>query len=250
MRYPLILLLSALIAVLTGCATAPDKRDPFEPFNRKVYAFNETADTAVIKPAAEAYTKVVPSPVRAGVHNFLGNLKEISYLVNNLLQGKVEGAAISMGRFTFNSTLGLAGLIDLMTPVGFPARPEDFGQTLGKWGVKPGPYLVLPLFGPSTLRDTAGMVADTATSINAPASEPAARYGVLAIGAVDKRAELLGASEVLDSAALDPYTFLRDAYLQKRIAEIYDGNPPSTVDPDDPFADDSKASQPASPPAP
>ncbi|WP_137936682.1 VacJ family lipoprotein [Chitinivorax sp. B] len=240
MRYPFMLLFSVLVLVLTGCASAPDKRDPLEPFNRKVYSFNEHADRMVVKPVAETYTTVIPSPVRTGIHNFLGNLKEVTYFINNMLQGKVEGALISMGRFTFNSTLGLGGLIDIMTPGGFPVQPEDFGQTLGKWGVGTGPYVMLPLLGPSTVRDASGLLVDTATHINAPAREPAARYGIVGLNIVDKRVELLGASNLLDSAALDPYVFLRDAYLQKRLAEIYDGNPPVTIDPEDPFADENK----------
>lgn len=227
---PIHLLAVILIgAAGTGCATGPeserDPRDPFEPVNRKVYAFNDALDRYALRPTAVAYRDYVPSPVRAGVGNFLDNLSYPTVIVGSALQGKFGDAFADTGRFLINTTIGIGGIFDPASLVGLEANNEDFGQTLGVWGVGPGPYMVLPALGPSTVRDTGGMIADgyidpTYSEIPAPAS-----YGVYLIRAVDTRAGLLEADQFLEDE-YDPYVSLREAYLQRRRHVVYDGNPP------------------------
>lgn len=233
---------------MTGCASVPERPpevapDPFEGFNRAIYRFNDAFDRALLKPVAETYQETLPKPVNRGISNFFGNLGDVVVLVNDLLQFKLAQAASDLGRITFNTTAGLAGFIDVATPMGFAKHDEDFGQTLGYWGVGSGPYLVLPFLGPSTVRDAAGRIPDGYVYPTYRLSDDAARWGLIGLEAVDTRAGLLRASRVLEEAALDPYAFTRDAYLQRRRNLIYDGNPPQPEL--DPFLDDSFLDEPA-----
>jgi len=216
--------------LLAGCATGPNPLDPFEPFNRGVFNFNEKVDNAVLKPVATAYRDTLPSPVRTGVSNFFGNLGDVWSGVNSLLQLKVEDAANSLMRVAINTTLGLYGLLDWATPMGLDRHREDFGQTLGRYGVPTGPYLVLPLLGPSTVRDTAALPVDHRGDLVHEIDPTASRNAAIVTRAVDTRANLLGASRVMEEVALDRYTFTRDAYLQKRRADVFDGLPPPMPD--------------------
>lgn len=222
---PLIfILLFPLSAMAASEASDPD---PWEPFNRSVFSLNEWLDTYIAKPVAEGYRYVMPSVADQGVTNFFRNLGELENTVNNLLQLKFEGAGVSLGRFALNSTVGWFGLVDVATHAGIYERDEDFGQTLGYWGVPNGPYLMLPVFGPSTLRDTAGRVGDWYTPGPLdfePMSEeihPDTRLGMTGLNAVDKRADLLAAERVVFGD--DKYVFLRDAYLQTREFKVNDG---------------------------
>lgn len=222
---------SALVVLFSACATVPGappppKEDPWESFNRKVYSFNESVDVAVLKPVAEAYRKVVPQLVRTGVSNVLGNVGDVWSAANHLLQGKIH-AGLDMGmRVLTNTVFGLGGLLDPASEMGLTRRSEDFGQTLGRWGVGPGPYLVLPLLGPSTLRDSGALLVDRQASVSSYINSDNAAYGVTALEIVNLRASLLGASQLLDSVALDKYSFLRQAYLSRRLDAVYDGAPP------------------------
>ena len=219
----------AVLALVAGCASAPgsaDPRDPWERYNRSMYEFNDALDTAIVKPVATVYRNVLPSPVRTGVGNFFGNLGDVWSFVNNVLQAKPEGALSSFWRVVINSTVGLGGVLDPATEMRLDRRREDFGQTLGRWGVPPGPYFVLPVLGPSTLRDSAALPVDFYGSVVGHVSDIPVRNSLIALQMVDTRATVLGATELLDAAALEPYTFQRDAYLQKRRNDVYDGNPP------------------------
>lgn len=227
-----------LLAVsVTGCATQGNK-DPLEGLNRGIYKFNDTADKAVIKPIAGAYKAVLPSPVRSGVNNFFNNLGTFVTMVNNILQFKFSNAMDDAGRFVMNSTFGIAGVIDVASMDNVPKNNEDFGQTLGYWGVGSGAYIVLPFIGPSSVRDTTGLVVDTyAFDPLGYIDEPAWRNGLYGLKFVDKRAQYLPASDLLDEAALDPYAFMRDAYFQRRDNMISDGKGgPAETDDDTPAA--------------
>ncbi|MES2355125.1 MAG: VacJ family lipoprotein [Pseudomonadota bacterium] len=224
-----------LLAVLTfnGCASVPgkgDPRDPLEDYNRAVYKFNDTVDRAVLKPVAKGYDFVVPDLVKTGVGNVFSNLGELVVIFNDALQGKGEQAVADMGRFIINSTFGMVGLFDIATPAGLPKHNEDFGQTLGKWGVNSGPYFVLPLLGPSTIRDTSAKIVDRQLQYPAYVEHVPTRNSAYALDIVNTRSTLLGASNALNEAALDPYVFVRDAYLQRRQRLVYDGNPPKEKD--------------------
>ncbi|HWU35309.1 MAG TPA: VacJ family lipoprotein [Methylovorus sp.] len=222
-----------LVSLLSGCASQANK-DPLEGLNRGVYKFNDTADKAVIKPIAGAYKAVVPSPVRSGVGNFFNNLGTFVSVINNLLQFKIDNAMSEAGRFVINSTFGIAGLIDVASKDGIERHPEDFGQTLGYWGVGDGAYLVLPFLGPSTLRDTGGLVVDTmAFDPISYVDNPRTRNQARLLNLVDKRSQYLPASDLLDDAALDPYAFMRDAYLQRRANQINDHVTATDFDDDD-----------------
>lgn len=221
------IVLTALLGLmLSGCASTANN-DPLEGINRGIYKFNDVADKAVIKPVAGAYKAVLPTPVRSGVNNFFGNLSTFVSVINDLLQFKFDKAAEGAGRFVINTTFGIAGLIDVASMDGIEKRKEDFGQTLGHWGVGSGPYLVLPFLGPSSIRDTAGLVVDSAAfDPLGYVDDPATRNSAVALRILDRRAQLLPGSDLLDEAALDPYAFMRDAYNQRRQSQIYDGNPP------------------------
>jgi len=221
-------LLLALLAALTlsACATTGgDPRDPWEGLNRKTYAFNDGLDRAILKPLAQGYQKVTPSFAQEGVNNFFGNLEDINTSLNNILQGKVKEGAGDAARVVVNTVLGIFGLWDVASPMGLDKHDEDFGQTLGWWGVPPGPYFVIPLLGPSTARDAPARAADIGWYLYQPLDD----HVYWALWGVDKvraRANLLKAEGILDEAALDKYTFLRDAWLQRRRNQVFDGNPP------------------------
>lgn len=217
----------ALMAVaLGGCATSGNQKDPIEGFNRAMFAFNEGLDTVIIKPVAQGYDAVMPSPVRTGVTNFFGNIADLFIGVNNLLQGKPAEAAGDIGRVLVNSTIGILGLIDVASDMGMEKHEEDFGQTFGRWGVGDGAYVVVPVFGPRTVRDTAGLVLDVAADPVGHVDHVSTRNSLLALRMVDTRADLLPADKVIEEAALDKYSYVRDGYLQRRLNLIHDGNAP------------------------
>ena len=218
----------AALALATGCATGPNANpaDPLEPLNRQVARFNDTVDDAVLRPVATVYQRVLPSPVRTGVNNFFGNLSDVWSFANSVAQLKLQDSAQTFMRVNVNTFLGLGGLLDIATEAGIDRRSEDFGQTLGRWGVPSGPYLVLPLLGPSTLRDAAALPVDFRGDPVSYVSEIPVRNSLYALRLVDLRSNLLRASQLLDDAALDRYTFTRDAFLQRRKSEVHDGNPP------------------------
>lgn len=218
-----------LLTLLSGCASVEgplDPVDPWEGFNREVYRFNDDLDTKIVRPLAEVYAEKIPSPARTAVTNFFNNLDDLVVIINSLLQLKIEQALNDTTRFIMNTTLGMAGLVDIATPAGLPKHDEDFGQTLGAWGVGPGPYLVLPFLGPRTVRDAVGWYGDAQVDVLWGGFDGGARWGALTLKLVDQRANLLGASRVMEQAAIDPYAFLRDVYLQRRQNLVYDGNPP------------------------
>lgn len=219
-----------------------NSHDPLEGFNRAMYTFNDKLDIYVLKPVAKGYRAVLPTPVRKSVSNFFSNLHEPVVILNNLLQGKLLQAVSDMGRLLTNSTIGIAGLFDAATPLGMDRHNEDFGQTLGVWGVGEGPYLVLPFFGPSNIRDGAGLIADWVAYPPNHMEETSTRDKLLLVDVIDRRAHLLDASDILEQAGgKDPYVFVREAFRQRRKHLIYDGNPP--VEAPDPmlFEDDGPA---------
>lgn len=207
---------SAVAVLLTGCATGNNPQDPYEGYNRAMFTFNDKVDKVALKPVAKAYKSVAPSFVQTGIGNFFGNLADIWICANNLMQGKGQDGANDFSRVMINSTLGVFGIFDIASEAGIPKHNEDFGQTLGKWGVGPGPYLVLPFLGSSTLRDTAGLPADFLADpwgYTMPVRVRNVGYGVRI---VHKRAGLLDAEKLVRGAALDRYQFMRDGYLQRR----------------------------------
>lgn len=216
-----------LVLALSGCATGPDRRDPFEPFNRGVLKFNDEVDAAVLKPVATAYQEYVPSPARKAVSNVFSNLGDVWSMANSLLQFKFPQAAESLMRVSINTVLGFYGILDIATEAGLERHREDFGQTLGHWGVPTGPYLVLPLLGPSTVRDASAFVVDRRADLVREFDPESTRNGLYALRIVDTRASYLRAGRLLEEVSLDRYTFLRDAHLQRRQAAILDGEAPS-----------------------
>ena len=228
------------IGLLAGCATSGNPKDPIEGFNRAMFAFNEGLDTAIIKPVATGYDSVLPSPIRTGVTNFFSNIEDLFIGVNNLLQGKVPQAFSDLGRVVINTTVGLLGVIDFATDAGLEKHDEDFGQTFGRWGVGNGAYVVVPLFGPRTARDTVGLILDSAVDPVREHKPRGTRNAALVLRVVNNRANLLPADKVVEEAALDKYSYVRDAYLQRRRSLIHDGNPPR-----EPEADAEQADRPA-----
>lgn len=218
------------LTIITGCASvnAP-KADPLEGLNRTTFKVNETVDDYVLKPVAKGYQAVTPTFVRAGVSNAFSNIGDVGTSVNNLLQGKPDNAVSDVGRFLVNSTLGILGLFDVATGMGLEKHEEDFGQTLGSWGVGSGPYLVLPILGPSTLRDTAAKPVDAYTGYSRYIGHVPTRNSTQALGIVSFRADLLNTTSTLDEASLDKYQFIRDAYLQRRLSQVYDGKAPQAM---------------------
>ena len=225
-----LLLFGLCLLLLGGCASVPgppDERDPFESYNRAMYAINDSVDKAVNRPEAQTYKDYVPGLMQTGIANFFDNLGDLNVMLNNLLQFKIEAAVSDFGRILWNSTVGIFGLIDVASHMGLQKRDEDFGQTLAVWGVPQGPYIVLPLLGPSTGRDTVGWVGDIYVDpLFAFDDEGSIYWGLVALRFIDTRADLLSASRILEQAAIDPYIFVRDAYMQHRNNLIYDGNPP------------------------
>ena len=254
MRFASVLLLAATL-LLGACATtqgaggsAGQKLDPWESWNRKVFAFNEGLDENLLKPVATVYSKVVPQFVRRSVDNFFGNAADAWSAVNNLLQGKLQPAFEDTVRFTTNSVFGFFGLLDIATEFGLDHRYEDFGQTLGHWGISPGPYVVWPLFGPSTVRDSIALPLDRSVSPALVINSGATQWGITGLQVINTRANLLGAIQLLDDIALDKYSFLRDAYLQRRRSLVFDGDEPASAT----TSDDTEPAAPAvgaSPPA-
>lgn len=221
-----------MAGLLGGCATSGNPKDPIEGFNRAMFAFNEGLDTVIIKPVAQGYDAALPQPIKNGVTNFFANIADVFIAVNNLLQGKVPEAASDVGRFAVNSTVGLLGVIDWASDMGLEKHEEDFGQTFGRWGVGNGAYVVVPFFGPRTVRDTAGLVLDVYADPVANVDHVPTRNTLLAIRVVSDRANLLPADKVIEEAALDKYSYMRDAYLQRRRSLIHDGNAPHAHDMD------------------
>ena len=221
-------------AALAGCASVPtpseptagQKADPWEGMNRKIYAFNDAVDEAVVRPVAEAYRDVVPELVRTGFTNVLGNIADVWSSANHFLQGEFQ-SGVEMGfRVITNSFFGLGGLLDPASEMGLTRRSEDFGQTLGRWGVGPGPYVVLPFLGPSTVRDTLGFVVDRQVSAAQILGEGNGRYAMAALELINARTNLLATTRLLDQIALDRYSFLRDGYLARRLDQVYNGAQP------------------------
>lgn len=212
---------------LTGCAVNGDPRDPIEPVNRAIHSFNEGFDRAILKPVAKGYQAVTPRIAQTGLRNFFSNLDDVTVLANDILQLKLEQSTRDFLRLSFNTTFGLFGLLDIASEMGLHKNNEDFGQTLGRWGVEPGPYLVLPFMGPSNIRDTIGFSVDSRhTDLVRNYDDVSTRNPVMALRLVGRRAELLEAKRTLDAAALDNYEFTRDFYLERRRGLVYDGNPP------------------------
>ncbi|MEI7783569.1 MAG: VacJ family lipoprotein [Betaproteobacteria bacterium] len=206
---------------LAGCATvstgaALDPRDPWEGYNRQVWRFNEIVDDAVLLPVARGYRAAVPELVRTGVSNFFGNISDVWSLVNNVLQLKPQESAQTLARVGINTSVGLLGVIDVASGVNLPRHREDFGQTLGHWGLASGPYLVLPLLGPSTLRDAAALPVDWKGDLVGTVDDGPSRGGLTGLRLVNLRSSVLDAGRFIDAAALDKYTFVRDAHLQRR----------------------------------
>ncbi len=216
--------------LLSGCASMSDEeaaQDPLEPFNRSMFALNEHIDTYVARPVARFYQKITPEPVDRGITNFFNNLDEVPTALNNLLQFKPRAALNDLGRLVINSTVGVLGFMDPATEMGLERHDEDFGQTLGRWGVPPGPYLVLPIIGPNDFRDTLGFGVDWVSNpIYYRIGDNDAGWALWILRYVDRRADLLRAQRVLESAAMDRYIFTRESYLQRRRYQVYDGNPP------------------------
>jgi phospholipid-binding lipoprotein MlaA len=214
----------ALIFGLTGCVSAPNPEDPLENFNRAMFSFNDKVDQVALKPVAETYRKVLPPLVQTGVGNFFGNVNDVSTSCNNLMQARMTDGLSDASRILVNTTLGLGGVLDLASDFGMPKHDQDFGQTLGRWGVRSGPYLVLPLLGSTTMRDALGMPVDFELDPWGHLFPVRLRNTGAAIRVVDYRAYNLNASGLLEDAALDKYEFVRDAYLQRRRSKIYTGS--------------------------
>jgi phospholipid-binding lipoprotein MlaA len=257
MRSALHIVALCLMALLSvGCATIPpdagkNPADPWEVYNRHMADFNDRADKYVLEPVARGYTNVVPAPVRDCIGNIFRNLGDVGNTINNLLQGKPAEASSDICRVAINTTVGLLGCFDVATKVGLTRSNEDFGQTFGRWGIGPGPYFVLPILGPSTVRDAIGRVADIYTDpLTYNTWDQAYAIAAWSLRLIDVRAGLLDATKLLEGAALDKYQFVRDGYLQRRRNLIYDGNPPRVKEPDEPEDTPEKDSEPAKPAEP
>ena len=262
-----LVLLACCAWLLAGCGTtglgAPDSepaggappravqdegRDPLKGFNRAMYTFNEKLDKYVMKPLAKGYRAVVPTVARRGVANFFSNLSEPITIINDLLQGKLKRTFADLGRFVVNTTIGIFGIFDPATSIGLEKHDEDFGQTLAVWGVDEGPYLVLPFFGPSNLRDGVGLVADYEAYPPTHMEETSTRDKLILVEAVSTRDRLLDATDILEQAAgEDPYIFVREAYRQRRRNQVYDGNPPQEAPDSLLFEEDPPAKPPVKP---
>jgi len=232
-KLPVIFVMPAVAALLllSGCATTTGGEasaadyDPYESFNRRVFAFNNQLERRVFRPVSTVYLSVTPQPVRDGVQNFFTNLGYPSVVLNDLLQGKYEQGMTDAGRFVFNSTLGLGGMVDIASGMGFERHYEDFGQTLALWGVDEGIFLELPLIGPRTLRDLPGIPVSIATNVQFYADIGLVGYPLSLLSAVDRHSRLLPSIKIRDKAALDPYIFQREAYRQRRQEVIHQGDP-------------------------
>jgi len=228
-----------VFALLQACATtvpvvASDPRDPYENINRKVTGFNDAVDGAVLKPVALAYAQVVPGFMRTGVRNFFGNLGDVWSLANNAAQLKFKATGETAMRVGINTFVGFGGLLDIASDLGIERHRADFGLTLGHWGMPSGPYIVLPLLGPSTVRDAVALTVDRQGDLSRQSASSKKRDLALGLKLVDTRESLLKIVDAVKEASLDPYTFTRDAYLQKRFYDQNDGNPPIRTDDEDP----------------
>ncbi|WP_334118317.1 MlaA family lipoprotein [Limnobacter sp.] len=223
-------LLLGVVSLTSACTAmrAPSDSDPLEGLNRTVDGFNQVVDKAVVKPLAQGYDKVTPPEIKTVIGNFFSNLEDVSVAFNNLLQGKPKAAGSDITRFALNTTIGIVGVADVATELGFEKHNEDFGQTLGVWGVGSGPYLVLPLIGPSTLRDAPGRLVDAPLDPLYHYDDVRVRNSLFVVNAVNKRARLLPATDLVERVALDQYAFVRDAYLKRRASLIRDGAPDPT----------------------
>lgn len=223
------IVLLGLVGAMVGCASipagvAPSPHDPWEPFNRSVFEFNEGLDTYLLKPVVAGYRFVLPEFVRDGIYNFFSNYSDIYTALQNLLQGKPDYAFSDLMRVVVNTTFGLGGLIDMATPGGLPKHKEDWGQTFGVWGVPSGPYVVLPFFGPSSVRDTFGTAADLESDyLFRLLPDVALRNSLTGLRVVNARNTYYEAGDLLDGAAIDKYSFVRDAYIQRRAYQINEG---------------------------
>jgi phospholipid-binding lipoprotein MlaA len=228
LRRSLAAVLVTVAMLTTGCATDPyaDPRDPLEEYNRASHSFNDMMDRMLFTPVAKGYNFITPTPLNRGITNFYNNLGDVRSAANNLLQLKVGRAFSDIGRVGVNSTLGLLGFMDVASNMNLPRYNEDFGQTLGAWGVGSGPYLILPFLGPSSVRDGASILVDFFFDPIFYLDKRSTRWSLWGLLLVDTRADLLNASRVIDQAALDPYSFIRDAYLQRRENLVHDGDPP------------------------
>ena len=215
-------ILGPMVVVLQGCATGPNANpaDPMEPLNRAIFGFNDSLDRALVRPLAVAYDQAVPVLVQKGIGNFFGNISDVWSVANNVLQFKPKEAAEMFLRVGFNTLFGFAGIVDIGTELRLPKNRQDFGQTLGVWGVNPGPYVVLPILGPSSVRDTVGSAVNLNVDLVGNLRNIPLRNSLQAVRAVDKRAEFLDTTNALDQAALDRYTFARDVYLHRRASSI------------------------------
>ena len=236
--------LAVTTAFISGCATGPNAnpKDPLEPMNRKVAVFNDVLDDNVFRPAARGYRDYTPQPVQTGVSNFFRNLSDVSSTINSGLQLKGRDTAESLMRVMVNTTIGVYGIFDVATEIGLQRHPEDFGQTLGYWGMPSGPYLVLPLFGPSTVRDTSVLPLETSVDLVRQHDDVPLRNTAMALRIVEKRASLLQTTDLLSGAAIDKYSFTRDSYLQFRRNQVFDGNPPEEEELLDPSAEPARPS--------
>jgi phospholipid-binding lipoprotein MlaA len=216
------------VAALSGCAslTSHEENDPLEYVNRGIYSFNEKADEYLLEPTAKGYQYITPEVVDQGISNFFSNLDDVIVFVNDVLQLKFNQALSDGGRVAVNTTVGLLGFVDMASDVGMPKHNEDFGQTLGAYGVGTGPYIVLPILGGSTLRDTVGLYGDMFVDPINQLHNSDVMWGTVVLKGVDMRADLIFAKKVADEASLDPYEFRRSAYFQRREYLVYDGDPP------------------------
>jgi phospholipid-binding lipoprotein MlaA len=239
--------LLALLLLVTGCSAIPGKPDPHDPLermNRATFRFNHGLDRRVVRPVAKGYMKAVPHPVRMGISNVLSNAGYTRTIVNDLLQAKLKAFAGDTGRFLMNSVAGIGGILDPATAANLPKNDEDFGQTLGRWGIGPGPYLVLPVLGPSTVRDTVGLYPDWKTDLKNLPEDTWVNLSLDGLSLLGRRVELLGPDEAIENA-YDPYAFVRNAYLQHREFEVHDGNVPEA-----PLEDEPVDEEPAAPDTP
>ena len=211
---------------LAGCAATPSRVDPLEPMNRAFFQFHDAVDTAVVKPAIQAYIDIVPEFFRTAVSNVFNNIDDLISALNDLLQGKLDKFGDDMGRVMLNTGFGIGGLFDLASQLGIERGNEDFGQTFAVWGFDQGPYLFVPFLGPSSFRDGAGWIARITVGPVGYIPDVPVRNTLYGLGAVDLRAQFVGAGEMVDTAALDRYLFIRNAYLQRRRYLVYDGKPP------------------------
>ena len=222
--------LPALLAaalLLSACASTPGRPyDPFEASNRVMYAINDPLDKYIAKPIAQAWVDYVPSFIRTGASNYFNNIDDLFSGINGLLQGKLDKAGDDFGRVMINTGFGFLGLIDIASEAGIPRGNEDFGQTFGYWGIPQGPYLFIPLWGPSTVRDGTGSILRYWYTPTQLIPDVAVRNVIYGIGAIDARAQLLDATSLIEQASIDPYTFVRRSYLQRRLYQVYDGKPP------------------------